>query len=159
KPTSGDTLIFNNAGGSKAAMNNDTGNGNTFTVVLDGATGYALSGNSIVLAGLSFVNGDATVRSNSISNNLALPSNLLIDVSGTGAPLTLSSTLSDTGGTFGITKAGAGKLVLAGASSNTFGGNVTVNAGELDLGKSAGSNAIAASLIIGDGSNPATVKY
>src|SRR5207237_8043441 len=54
-----------------------------------------------------------------------------IGVSQSGGGLTLSGTIS---GPFGITKVGAGNLVLNG--SNTFTGGVAINAGQIVVGNS-----------------------
>ena len=53
----------------------------------------------------------------------------------------------------GITKAGTGQLTLTGGSANTYSGTTTVNDGTLVLAKTAGVNAIAGGLTIGDGTN------
>ena len=62
--------------------------------------------------------------------------------------LTLNSTIS---GGFGITKVGAGTLVLGGSTANTFSGTTMVNAGSLELDKPGGLPAISGNLIIGTG--------
>ena len=58
----------------------------------------------------------------------------------------------------GITKAGTGQLTLTGGSANTYSGTTTVNDGTLVLAKTAGVNAIAGGLTIGDGTNSDTVS-
>ncbi len=50
-----------------------------------------------------------------------------------------------------LTKAGTGTLELSGSSANNFSGVTTVSAGELDLNKSAGTDAIAGNLTINGG--------
>jgi autotransporter-associated beta strand protein len=57
-----------------------------------------------------------------------------------------------------LTKSGAAQLTLAGTTANTHGGVTTVNEGTLALQKTAGVNAIAAALTIGNGSGTDTVK-
>ena len=61
---------------------------------------------------------------------------------------TISSTITGTGG---LTKSGAGTLTLSGTAANTYTGVTTVNAGTLDLAKSAGVTAVAGDLTVGDG--------
>jgi autotransporter-associated beta strand protein len=53
--------------------------------------------------------------------------------------LTIDSVIGNT--TPGLTKTGPGTLVLGGGAANTFTGSATVNGGELDLNKSAGTAA------------------
>jgi fibronectin-binding autotransporter adhesin len=59
-----------------------------------------------------------------------------IDVAGTGS-LTIGSAITQSGGTFGLTKTGTGTLILSNA--NTFGANVNVNAGILQISNSGGA--------------------
>src|SRR5436305_9252032 len=59
-------------------------------------------------------------------------------------------------GTGGLTKNGAGILTLNGTTANTYTGLTTVNAGELDLGKTANVNAIGSG---GLTINAGTVKF
>src|SRR5439155_8966352 len=54
---------------------------------------------------------------------------------GTGDTLTVSSAISSAGGTFGITKAGAGPLTLSGAS--TYTGPTVVTGGVLNVSSDA----------------------
>lgn len=59
-----------------------------------------------------------------------------------------SSTMAQSGGTWGITKVGAGKVTLDGAVANTYGGTTRVNLGTLELNKTPGVNAVPAGLDI-----------
>lgn len=70
------------------------------------------------------------------------------DASSTTFSGVINST-NDAGDTF--VKQGAGVLTLSGAAANTFTGITSVTAGELDLSKAAGFNAIAGPLTVGDG--------
>lgn len=84
------------------------------------------------------------------------PTVTLIGGGGTGAEIGAVTTALNTSG--GLTKTGAGTLTLSGATANTFTGMSKVNAGQLDLSKTAGVDAIAGSLTIGDGSTGAVVR-
>ncbi|MFM8807345.1 MAG: beta strand repeat-containing protein, partial [Chthoniobacterales bacterium] len=101
---SGSTLIFADTAGTVTVSGGVTvSNGMTFQT-----TGYDLQGSTITLAG-------ATAANNTITTD-------------TGVATTISSELA---GTTGMTKAGAGSLILS--ASNTFSGNVAVNAGTLRI--------------------------
>jgi fibronectin-binding autotransporter adhesin len=111
-----------------------------------GASSYTInpgsytSGSSTLSGRLTFdvSNGSAslsqTVNSaaNLIAANVALADPLTITNSAASAALTLSGTISGSGG---ITKAGTGPLVLTGA--NTFTGGVNLSAGSLRVGNNA----------------------
>ena len=56
--------------------------------------------------------------------------------------ITYSGIIGQSGGSFGITKAGAGSLTLSGGSSNTYSGKTTVSNGTLILNKNNTLNAI-----------------
>ena len=73
-----------------------------------------------------------------------------------GQTVTFGSALTSAGGT--LTKLGSGTLILSGGSANTFNLTTTIDAGELDLNKTAGLNAIAGNITIGDGSGTDTLK-
>jgi autotransporter-associated beta strand protein len=75
----------------------------------------------------------------------------------TGAGIGTISSIIGTG-TGTLTKNGAGTWTLSGTSANTYTGLTTINAGELDLNKTAGVNAIASNITIGDGSGTDTLK-
>jgi filamentous hemagglutinin family protein len=68
-------------------------------------------------------------------------------LTGTGLA-TESGAITTTTGT--VTKTGAGTWTLSGAAANTYTGTTTVNAGTLQLGKTAGVNAIGGDLVVGD---------
>jgi autotransporter-associated beta strand protein/T5SS/PEP-CTERM-associated repeat protein len=69
-----------------------------------------------------------------------------------GQTLEINGVLSSTGA---LTKNGAGILKLSGSSANTFSGATTINAGTLELAKSASTNAIASNI---DVTSSATLK-
>ncbi len=56
-----------------------------------------------------------------------------------------------TGNTNALVKTGDGTLVLGGTMANTYTGTTYVNAGTLALNKTAGVNAIAGNIVVGDG--------
>ncbi|MCG3147986.1 MAG: hypothetical protein PCFJNLEI_01428 [Verrucomicrobiae bacterium] len=89
------------------------------------------------------------------SGNVTLQGNVTLEANQAGGTVTLSGVISQSGGTYGVTKAGPGAVVLAGSSSNTYAGATTVNAGTLNLGKSAEVNAVGGNLVISGG----TVQY
>src|SRR5205823_14586562 len=76
----------------------------------------------------------------------------LLTISG-ASNTSIAAAISSTGG---LTKNGAGILTLSGTTANTYTGLTTVNAGELDLGKTATVNAIGSGGLTVSGG---TVKY
>jgi fibronectin-binding autotransporter adhesin len=107
----------------------------SLTVFGTGASGATIAGN-LALGGVT--------RSFDIANGTS------------ASDLTVSAIISDGGGASGVTKIGAGTLVLSGANSNTYTGTTTVNVGQIDLNKTAGQNAIPAALVIGDNDGTAS---
>ncbi|MFN6017546.1 MAG: autotransporter-associated beta strand repeat-containing protein [Verrucomicrobiota bacterium] len=138
---------FINAGTLVAANNNALGAGGflagTKTTVADGAT-LALQGNISMdehthLYG-SGVGGQGVIRNlsgtNSLTSHHSLKSNVALGAD--AGQLTISGNLYDEGAASGVTKVGAGEVVLSG--SNTYTGATTVNGGRLQLG--AGSSSL-----------------
>ncbi|HYF48890.1 MAG TPA: autotransporter-associated beta strand repeat-containing protein, partial [Planctomycetota bacterium] len=72
--------------------------------------------------------------------------------------LIVSAAISGTAAGAGITKTGDGTLQLSGTASNTYTGTTTVSTGTLQLNKTAGLNAIAGPLVIGDGAGTDSVE-
>lgn len=98
------TLIFANTAGTVTVSGGVTvSNGMTFQT-----SGYSVQGSTITLAGTSAANNAITAD--------------------TGVTTTISSELA---GTTGVTKGGAGTLVLSG--SNSFTGNVVISGGTLQI--------------------------
>ncbi len=75
---------------------------------------------------------------------------------GSGATVGTATLATNTSG--GLTKSGAGTLVLSGTDANTFTGMTTVTAGVMQLSKTADVTAIAGDVTIGDGSTAAILK-
>ena len=73
-----------------------------------------------------------------------------------GATLTVNGQINGTGAS--LTKAGLGTLTLTGTTEDLYTGTTTVTAGTLNLSKT-GVIAIAGPLVVGDGTNVATVNY
>jgi autotransporter-associated beta strand protein len=158
------TLQINNGGTS--ATNSALGTG-TFTI--NGGTITNTSGGAIVLAtnNVQIWGGDFTFAGTTGTFNLDLGSGAVtltatrtLTISGNTSTLSVGGPIGDSGGAFGITKSssGLGTLIFNGASPNTYTGTTTINGGELDLSKTAGVNAIAGNLVIGDGAGTDTVK-
>jgi len=85
----------------------------------------------------------------------------IINIDGTGGITITSLIKNGAGSKLTFNGNGTGILTIGGAASNTYTGLTTVNVGEMDLSKTAGLNAIAGNLTIGDGvgsANTATVK-
>jgi autotransporter-associated beta strand protein len=135
------------------------GSGNrTLTLGASGITVNSGAG-AVTISNATLALGAAQTWSNNSSSLLTVSSAVtnggnLLTITGTGNT-TISGVISGSGG---LTKNGSGILTLSGTAANTYTGTTTVNAGELDLNKTAGVNAIAGNLVIGDGTGTDTVK-
>ncbi|AWM39736.1 Extracellular serine protease precursor [Gemmata obscuriglobus] len=150
-PSQPSHLVFP-TGALRLTNTNDLAAGSQFSSLTVGDAGYALSGNAINLLGglqTTYASGNSTV-----SLPLALQSSSTFNVA-TGGALDLSGAISGTG--FGVTKTGGGTLRYSGAGANTYTGATTVNDGLLELNKTAGVNAFAGDLVVGDSSGPDAV--
>jgi autotransporter-associated beta strand protein len=163
------TLILNGTNSTAGATTvNSAG-----TLQLGTGTNGGLASGLLTLTG-TIRSTDATSRT--ISNSVQLGGNATFGSAGSGS-LTFNGTVdlngatrtltitSDTtfanaisGSGVGLTKSGGNTLTFSGSAANTYNGLTTVNVGELDLNKTAGVNAIAGDLIIGDGSGADVVK-
>ncbi len=167
------TLRTSSALGATGTWNNLVSSG--ATLALD--NNIAINEGGFNIAG-SGVGGAGVLRN--ISGNNSLAGQITLDAASTiGSDAgTLSLTSAISMGSFGLSTTGAGNIVFAnsiwgssnlnlngtgtvsltGSNALSFSGNILVNAGTLSLGKT-GSNAIQPSLIVGNGSNAATVLY
>src|SRR5439155_20281000 len=92
---------------------------------------------------------------NTWAGPISLDSNAAIGADGV-SKLTITGVISGVAAS-GLTKLGTGTVVFNGATSNTYQGATTVNAGVLQLNMTnAGAFAIPGDLIIGDGVNPSS---
>lgn len=167
-------LQINSTGG-----NTTLSSGNTFTGGTTLTQGNLLLGHDTALGTGSLALNGGKISSNAgardPANNTTIGGNVTLgDAVNTGR-LTFAGTIglggdtrtlttesdvvfSNTVSNGGITKTGTGQLTLTGGSANTYSGTTTVNDGTLLLAKTAGVNAIAGGLTIGDGTNSDTVS-
>lgn len=104
-----------------------------FTLILESGGLLTTGGTGVTISGGSLTTGNAN--------------ELIFHAYNTGGT-TVSSTLTGTGG---LTKTGTGTLTLSGTAANTLTGTTTINAGTVILNKTAGVNAIAGDIYVGDG--------
>lgn len=180
--------IFVNAGTLRASTSSALGNTTGTTTVAAGATleigtasglsiGEAITTSGTGVGGNGAIRNVATTGTNTLTGAITLAGDTTVgvDTGGTlaltggvtsaangslavagGGNLTVSSAI--TTGTGGLTINSTGTTTLSGASANTFTGTTTVNAGTLVLNKTAGTNAVAGNLVIGDGTGTDTVR-
>jgi autotransporter-associated beta strand protein len=121
----GEDLVFP-GGAANLSNSNGLAAATTFNSITITGTGYTLAGNSIVLGAGNLTDG-SIAGSNTISLAMSFAATRTIAVNDAGTTLTVGGVISGAGG---VTKAGAGTLVLNAA--NTFTGVTTVSAGVLD---------------------------
>ncbi len=160
--TTGVLLLGSNLSG------NTTSSG---TVNLDGgilATNRTITGGSVGASIFNFNGG--TLKANGA--NMTLSTTLttvnvrnggaVIDTNGFNVTiaraLTHSSIVGDNATDGGLTKNGLGTLTLTGTDASTYTGITLINAGELDLSKTSGVNAIAGDITLGNGTTGAVLK-
>jgi autotransporter-associated beta strand protein len=174
-PTRLFALQINSTGG-----NTTISTGNNFTGGTTLTQGNLLLGaNTALGTGILALNGgkisSSTTGAQGPANNTTIGGNVTLGDAVNNGKLTFSGTMglggdsrtltTDSSVEFsgvvsngGITKQGASTLTFLGASANTYTGTTTVNHGTLVLAKTAGVNAIAGGLTIGDGTNSDTVN-
>jgi fibronectin-binding autotransporter adhesin len=134
-PTFANPLTF--AGDATVNVDRDTAGGGTSGVV-QFTGGLSIGANQLVLSGANRtirLTGTTTLTGGATFN---LPA---IDVS-------FSSPVAQSGGSWGMTKVGSGKLTLDGAVANSYTGTTRINAGTIELNKTPGVNAVPAGLDI-----------
>ncbi len=132
-PGAGDDLVFP-AGCLTLNTSNDFAAGTSFNSITITGSGYTLAGNSITL-GAGGLTTDAIAGSNTISLDIAFAATRTITVTNSDETLTISGVISGAAGV-GMTKAGAGTLVLSGV--NTYQGATTINAGTISIAADSG---------------------
>jgi fibronectin-binding autotransporter adhesin len=150
-PSAGDLLVFD--GTTRINNTNNLAANTQFAgITYDVSAGaFTNSGNAVNLTG-------GIVNNSTNTQTIKLP--LVFDggnrtINAASGALVISGPISDTNGTWGLIKSGAGTLTLGGTTANTYSGLTTVNAGELDLNKTAGQNAVGGDLSVNNG---ATVR-
>jgi len=139
-------------------------NGNNETIgglTMEGGTGAGLGtvttgAGTLTLAGDVALNANAqSLVSATITGNLSLGGATrtftIADNNQVTRDMDISAVISDGASSSGLTKAGAGQLTLSGTNANTYSGMTTVNAGTLELNKTAGVNAVAGNITINTG--------
>src|SRR5258706_7252683 len=116
-----------------------------------GAIGFFITGSALSI-------GDGGIGNNSganqsIANSISLTAAQTWNVE---SDLNVSGAIS---GSFGLTKTGAGMLMLSGATANSYSGMTMVNEGTLLLNKSVANGAVIGGLTIGDGAGSAVVRW
>ena len=129
-PVANDALFFDGAVGLNP--NNNFAANMVFANITfnTGAAPFVLGGNVLNLAGN--ITNNNSLNAQVISLPLALTGSRIVNVANRPGSLTLTSAVSETGGTgFGLTKTGNGLLTLS--ASNAFTGPVVVNGGTLSV--------------------------
>lgn len=138
-PVNGDSLIFSlpQAGVANLSVINDLnglvlGGTNAISFVNDGGTdtGFSLSGNAVTLGGNITSSGTTGVHAHLISFDLLLNGTRTVTTV-QNTTISIEGQINESGGAYGLVKAGAGTLVLSGLSS--FSGASSINQGVLSV--------------------------
>ena len=97
--------------------------------VFGGTAGTVTIAGGVTVNDITFNTTGYLIQSSTLTLNGTTPT----ITTGAGISATISS---DIAGTVGLTESGAGTLILSGGSANTYTGNVAVNGGTLQIGKS-----------------------
>jgi autotransporter-associated beta strand protein len=137
------TLAMGNDGALNSASPNSVFFGPGSTGTLD------LNGHAITVSGLSTADNLSPVV---VTNSAASTATLTVNLAGAATVNTFAGSFQGSGSnTLRLTKSGTGTLILAGTAANVADGLVSVNDGTLQLSKPAGTQAVSASLNVGDG--------
>lgn len=168
------TMSLAKTGGALAISGNVTvgdGAGATDILILNGSEQIANTSIVTVTGGTTFgvfrLNGN-TETIGGLASAGSAPATGAVDngLTGTTAKVILNTTTDQdfsgvlqngSAGTLALTKTGAAQQTLSGTAPNTIAGATTVLGGTLKLNKTAGVNALAGTLVIGDGTASAVV--
>ena len=148
-------IIKSNAGTAVLSGNNTYIGATTIsggTLRLGAANRISDSSAVSVSSGATFdlANNNETVGSIAGAGSINLGTGQLTAGQAGNATTTFSGVISGSGGAF--IKLGTGTTTFSGSSANTYSGVTTINDGQLTLAKTAGVNAIAGDINLGDGS-------
>lgn len=149
-PVAGDAIIFNLVTAARLTPVNNLGLVFDSILIMDTANQVYTIGSTtdIQLSGNGIKVDEDDAGAQSITGNVNFVTNAQnIEVNSGSFALTMSGVVS---GSVNLTKIGDAQLTLSGGSPNTLSGSFTVNQGKVVLSKTAGVNAIAGALIIGD---------
>jgi len=132
----------------------------TGTVTINAATSVRLRGSSgSTLGNNILLQSDVFLGAGGSTENLTLAGNITLDATGkqiiteslTATGQIISGAIGQSASGYTLRKAGGGTLRFSGTTANTYTGSTDVTNGVLELGKTAGVNAIAGNLSISTG--------